>query len=154
MGVSGCGKSTLGTQLAQTLKRKFYEGDDYHYPHSVEKMKAGQPLTDQDRIPWLKQLAQVLIDSDDPAILSCSALKYRYREILRSCTIPLFFIHLALDRDSAYERLNQRTDHFFEASLLEDQFVQLEPLKPTERGITLQAELSPNELIHKVLQIQ
>ena len=117
-------------------------------------MKAGHPLTDQDRIPWLKQLAQVLLESDDPAILSCSGLKYRYREILRSCTKPLFFIHLALDRDSAYERLKQRTDHFFEPSLLDDQFVQLEPLKPTERGITLQAELSPNELIHKVLQIQ
>ena len=154
MGVSGCGKSTLGTQLAQASKRKFYEGDDYHSPQSMEKMKAGQPLTDQDRIPWLKQLAQVLIDSDDPAILSCSALKYTYRQILRSCTKPLFFIHLELDRDSAYERLNQRTDHFFEASLLEDQFVQLEPLKPTERGITLRAELSPNELIHKVLRIQ
>ena len=117
-------------------------------------MKAGHPLTDQDRIPWLEKLAQVLRECNDPAILSCSALKYRYRQILRSCTKPLFFIHLELDRDSAYERLNQRTDHFFEASLLEDQFVQLEPLKPTERGITLRAELSPNELIHKVLRIQ
>jgi len=154
MGVSGCGKSTVGTQLAQLLERKFIEGDDYHTPQSIQKMKAGQPLTDQDRIPWLKQLAKVLLQSDDPAILSCSALKYRYRQILRSCTKPLFFIHLELDRDSAYERLNQRTDHFFEASLLEDQFVQLEPLKPTERGITLRAELSPNELIHKVLRIQ
>ena len=154
MGISGCGKSTLGTQLAQTLKRKFYEGDDYHSPQSVEKMKAGHPLTDQDRIPWLKQLAQVLIDSDDPAILSCSALKYTYREILISCTKPLFFIHLELDRDSAYERLKLRTDHYFEPSLLDDQFVQLEPLKPTERGITLPALSSPNELINKVLQIQ
>ena len=154
MGVSGCGKSTLGTQLAQSLQRKFIEGDDYHSPQSVEKMKAGHPLSDQDRIPWLKQLAHVLTDSDDPAILSCSALKHEYREILRSCTIPLFFIHLELDLDSARERLKQRTDHFFEPILLEDQFVQLEPLKPTERGITLQAELSPNQLIHKVLQIQ
>ena len=154
MGVSGCGKSTLGSQLAQTLQSKFIEGDDYHSPQSVEKMKAGHPLNDQDRIPWLNQLVQVLLDSGDPAILSCSALKYRYREILRSCTKPLFFIHLALDRDSAYERLNQRIDHFFEPSLLDDQFVQLEPLKPTERGITLQAELSPNQLMHKLLQIQ
>ena len=154
MGVSGCGKSTLGSQLAQTLQMKFYEGDDYHSPQSVEKMKAGHPLTDQDRIPWLKQLAQVLIDSDDPAILSCSALKHEYREILRSCTIPLFFIHLELDRDSAYERLKQRTDHFFEPSLLDDQFVQLEPLKMNEKGITLRADLSPNQLINKVLQIQ
>jgi len=154
MGVSGCGKSTLGTQLAKSLQRKFYEGDNYHSPQCVEKMKAGHPLTDHDRIPWLKKLAQLLRESDDPAILSCSALKYRYREILRSCTIPLFFIHLALDRDSAYERLIQRTDHFFEPSLLDDQFAQLEPLKPTERGITLREELSPNQLIHKVLKIQ
>ena len=154
MGVSGCGKSTVGTQLAQFLERKFIEGDDYHCPHSVEKMKAGHPLTDDNRIPWLNRLAQVLRGCNDPAILSCSALKYTYRQILRSCTKPLFFIHLALDRDSAYERLNQRIDHFFQPSLLDDQFVQLEPLKPTERGITLQAELSPNELIHKVLQIQ
>ena len=117
-------------------------------------MKAGQPLTDQDRIPWLKQLAQVLSECNDPAILSCSALKYTYREILRSCTKPLFFIHFELDRDSAYERLKQRTDHFFEPSLLDDQFVQLEPLKPTERGITLRAYLSPNQLINKVLRIQ
>ena len=112
MGVSGCGKSTLGTQLAQFLERKFIEGDDYHSPQSIEKMKAGHPLNDQDRIPWLKQLAQVLGECNDPAILSCSALKYTYRQILRSCTKPLFFIHLELDRDSAYERLNQRTDHF------------------------------------------
>ena len=154
MGVSGCGKSTLGTQVAQCLQRKFIEGDDYHTPQSIEKMKAGHPLTDQDRIPWLKQLAQALRECNDPAILSCSALKYTYREILRSCTIPLFFIHLELDLDSASERLKQRTDHFFEPSLLDDQFVQLEPLKPTERGISLRAELSPNELIHKVLQTQ
>ena len=66
MGVSGCGKSTLGTQLAQTLQRKFIEGDDYHSRQSVKKMKAGQPLTDQDRIPWLKQLAQVLRECNDP----------------------------------------------------------------------------------------
>ena len=154
MGVSGCGKSTVGTQLAQCLERKFIEGDDYHSPQRVEKMKAGHPLTDQDRIPWLKQLAKVLLQSDDPAILSCSALKYRYRQILRSCTKPLFFIHLELDRDCASERLKLRTDHFFEPSLLDDQFVQLEPLKPNERGITLQAELSPNQLFHRVLQIQ
>ena len=153
MGVSGCGKSTLGTQLAQTLKRKFYEGDNYHSPQSVKKMKAGHPLNDQDRIPWLKQLVQALRECNDPAILSCSALKYRYREILRSCTIPLFFIHLALDRDSAYERLTQRTDHFFEPSLLDDQFDQIEALKPTERGTALRAELSPNQLIHRVLRI-
>ena len=154
MGVSGCGKSTLGAQLAQLLKRKFYEGDDYHSLQSVEKMKAGQPLTDEDRDPWLNQLAQLLPECDDPTILSCSALKHAYREILGSCTKPLFLTHLELDRDYACERLKQRTDHFFEPSLLDDQFVQLEPLKPTERGITLQAELSPNELIHKVLQIQ
>ena len=154
MGVSGCGKSTLGTQLAQSLQRKFYEGDNYHSPQCVEKMKAGHPLTDHDRIPWLKKLAQLLRESDDPAILSCSALKYTYREILRSCTKPLFFIHLDLDRDSAHERLNQRIDHFFEPSLLDDQFVQLEPLKKTERGVTHRADLSPNELTHRVLQIQ
>jgi gluconokinase len=154
MGVSGCGKSTLGTQLAQFLERKFIEGDDYHSPQSIEKMKSGQPLTDQDRIPWLKQLTQVLHECNDPAILSCSALKHAYREILRSCTKPLFFIHLELDRDSAHERLKQRTDHFFEPSLLDDQFAQLEPLKPTERGITFRVELSPNQLIHKVLQNQ
>jgi len=154
MGVSGCGKSTLGAQLAKTLKRKFYEGDDYHSPQSVEKMKARQPLTDQDRIPWLNQLAQLLSECDHPAILSCSALKHAYREILGSYTKPLFFIHLELDRDYACERLKQRTDHFFEPSLLDDQFVQLEPLKPTERGITFPALSSPNELIYKVLQIQ
>jgi gluconokinase len=154
MGVSGCGKSTLGTQLAQSLQRKFIEGDDYHTPQSIEKMKAGHPLTDQDRIPWLKQLVQALRECNSPVILSCSALKYTYREILRSCTKPLFFIHLALDRDSACERLKHRTDHFFEPSLLDDQFVQLEPLKPTERGTTLRADLSPNLLINMVLQIQ
>ena len=154
MGVSGCGKSTLGSQFAQALQMKFIEGDYYHSTQCVEKMKAGHPLTDSDRIPWLNQLTQVLGECNDPAILSCSALKYTYRQILRSWTKPLFFIHLELDRDSAYERLNQRIDHFFEPSLLDDQFVQLEPLKPTERGITLRADLSPNQLINKVLQIQ
>ena len=153
MGVSGCGKSTLGTELAQTLKRKFYEGDDYHSPQNVEKMKASHPLTDQDRIPWLNQLGQLLDKCDDPTILSCSALKYTYREILRSCTKSLFFIHLELDRDSASERLKQRTNHFFYPSLVDDQFAQLELLKTTERGVTLPSELSPNELIHRVLQI-
>ena len=153
MGESGCGKSTLGTQLTQSLQRKFIEGDDYHRPQCLEKMKAGHPLIDQDRISWLNKLTQVLRDSDDPAILSCSALKHAYRKILRSCTKPLFFIHLALDRDSAYQRLTQRTDHFFAPTLLDDQFAQLELLKTTERGVTLSSELSPNELIRRVLQI-
>ena len=153
MGVSGCGKSTLGTQLSQSVERKFFEGDDYHSPQNVEKMKAGHPLTDQDRIPWLNQLGHLLDKCDHPAILSCSALKYAYREILRSCRNPLFFIHLELDRDSASERLKHRTDHFFDPSLLDDQFAQLELLKTTERGVTLSSELSPNELIHRVLQI-
>ena len=117
-------------------------------------MKAEQPLNDQDGIPWPNQLAKLLHETENPSILSCSALKHVYWEILGSCTKPLFFIHLELDRNFACERLKQRTDHFFEPSLLDDQFVQLEPLKPTERGTTLRADLSPNELIHKVLQIQ
>ena len=154
MGVSGCGKSTLGTRLAQSLQRKFIEGDDYHSPHNVKKMKTGQPLSNKDRIPWLKQLSQILRHSDDPTILSCSALNYAYRKILISCTKPLFFIHLELDRESAGQRLTQRTNHYFEPSLLDDQFVQLEPLKPNERGITLSVKLYPNQLINKVLQIQ
>ena len=103
-------------------------------------MKAEQPLNDQDGIPWPNQLAKLLHETENPSILSCFALKHAYTEILRSCIKPLFFIHLDIDRDSAHERLQQRTYHFFEICLLDDQLAQLEPLKLTERGLTLTVE--------------
>ena len=144
MGVSGCGKSTVGGLLARLIGVEFLEGDDWHPPRNVERMAAGIPLTDDDRRDWLLALAQRLASARDAAgggVVSCSALKRSYREMLRSASPELAFVHLHADAALLEARLHARVDHFMPPSLLASQLQTLEAPGPDERAITFDATL-------------
>lgn len=137
MGVAGCGKSSLASILSKTHGLVLIEGDDYHTLASVEKMRSGQSLTDQDREVWLQILCEKLKEHAGHVILSCSALKLAYREVLRSAVPQLRFIYLALTVEAAQKRVADRpADHYFPACLVENQFQTLEA--PSGENLVLQ----------------
>jgi len=130
MGVSGCGKTVVGSQLAQRLGAIFIDADDLHPSANVEKMRAGMPLDDGDRAPWLALLNQRLRDAvavGTPVVLACSALKQRYRGALAEGVPGLRFVHLAGNRDLIAQRLAARRHRYMPAGLLDSQFATLEP---------------------------
>lgn len=126
MGVSGCGKSSLGAALARALGLPLIEGDDFHPPANVARMKRGQPLTDADREGWLRTLGEELARHPGGAVLTCSALKRRYRDTLRAAVPSLRFVFMAITRDEAERRVAARAQHMFPASLVASQFEALE----------------------------
>jgi gluconokinase len=149
MGASGCGKSTVGAALAELLGVEFLEGDALHAPRNVERMAAGVALTDGDRRDWLLALAQRLAMARDARrglVVSCSALKRSYRDVLRSAMPALAFVHLHADAALLEARLRARVDHFMPASLLTSQLRDLEAPGPDERAIMLDAALPPATL--------
>lgn len=130
MGVSGCGKSSVGESLARRLGARFVDADDYHPVANVEKMRAGLPLDDHDRQPWLERLNALLrhcAAREQPVVLACSALRARYREILSRRLPALIVIHLRGDFDLIAERLAARKHRYMPGSLLRSQFDTLEP---------------------------
>jgi gluconokinase len=126
MGVSGCGKSTLGPLLAARLGCPFLDADEYHPPGNIAKMAAGTPLTDEDRWPWLELLNAKLLEHER-AVLACSALKERYREVLARGLADCRFVHLRGSIELIRTRLAERKHRYMPASLLESQFAALEP---------------------------
>lgn len=134
MGVSGCGKSDIGQRLATALGLPFVEGDAWHSPDNIAKMAAGIPLTDDDRAVWLATLRGQIANSE-ALVLSCSALKRRYRDLLREGDPALFFIELDGSRALIEDRMRARRGHFMPTSLLDSQFRDLEPLQPDEAGL-------------------
>jgi gluconokinase len=155
MGVSGCGKSEIGRRLAARLGIEFVEGDDYHPPKNISKMAAGIPLDDTDRINWLNLLQTTLRNAarnKRGLVLSCSALKHRYRDLLRAGDPEVIFVHLAGDRDLIAQHVQARTGHFMPASLLDSQFRELEPLESDEKGITVDVHLDPNHLVAEIIR--
>ena len=127
MGVAGCGKSTLGSGLAQALQLPFLEGDSYHSPDNVRKMRDGMALDDADRLGWLACLGSALQAHTSGAVLSCSALKHSYREQLRAAVTPLYFVHPQITPELAQLRVSARaSDHMFPASLVQSQFATLQ----------------------------
>lgn len=149
MGVSGSGKSTIGTLLARNLKAEFLEGDDLHPPRNIERMASGIALTDSDRRDWLLQIAQQLADARagrHALVVSCSALKRSYRDMLRTAASQLAFVHLHALRPLLEARLDSRPDHFMPGSLLDSQLQTLEAPSADERAITLDATLPPSQL--------
>jgi len=152
MGVAGCGKSTVGRLLARELKAEFLEGDDLHPPRNVERMAAGIALTDNDRRDWLLALAEQLADARaarHALVVSCSALKRSYRELLRTASPALAFVHLHAEPALLAGRLCARTDHFMPPSLLESQLAILEPPGPDEHATTIDASLPPSQIVAK-----
>lgn len=126
MGVSGCGKSSLGAAVANANGLPLIEGDDHHSEQSRAKMSRGIALTDEDRDGWLTLLGDHLRASPNGAVLTCSALKRKYRDQLRVASPDLRFVFLDLTRDVAQARVASRSSHFFSASLVDSQFAALE----------------------------
>ncbi|MEY2734628.1 MAG: Thermoresistant gluconokinase [Pseudomonadota bacterium] len=126
MGVSGCGKSTVGHALAQRLAVEMIDGDDLHLPESVARMRAGQPLEDADRWPWLDRIGQRLAGSSTGLIVACSALRRSYRDRIRRQAPGVRFIFLDGPFELIAQRVARRTGHYMPATLLESQFSTLE----------------------------
>ncbi|WP_229452213.1 gluconokinase [Massilia niastensis] len=153
MGVSGCGKSTIGTALAHTFSVPFLEGDAFHPESNVAKMSAGIPLDDEDRAGWLQALASEIRQAraeERGLVLSCSALKRRYRDLLREADPTLQFVHLAGPRELIAQRMQQRVGHYMPPSLLDSQLRILEPLGADEAGLDLDIALAPATLIASI----
>lgn len=154
IGVSGSGKSTVAARLAASLGREFVEGDEFHPAENVAKMSAGIPLTDEDRLPWLRTLADVLAAaaaSGRPVVLSCSALRRRYREILRAGDASLVLIHVHGAAEVLRNRIEARRDHFMPPNLLESQLASMEPLAQDEPGVTVSVVGSPDEVFERAV---
>ena len=159
MGVSGGGKTTIGALLAGRLQWPYAEADDFHPPANLRKMRAGQPLTDADRLPWLQAIGAWIdeqIAAGQPAVVSCSALKRSYRDVLRGSgsgrdSARLKLIYLEGDRDLIARRMAARHGHFFPASLLDSQFRDLEPPEPGEHAIVVPASGTPEEITGEIL---
>jgi gluconokinase len=126
MGVAGCGKSEVGRRIADALQLPLIEGDAFHPPSNIEKMRSGVPLTDEDRAGWLDVLACELASHAQGAVLTCSALKRSYRDRLRAGNEGLRFVHLSLPQEEAQRRVASRPGHFMPPSLVASQFAALE----------------------------
>jgi gluconokinase len=153
MGVAGSGKTTAARAVAERLDWEFAEGDDFHPPENVAKMREGTPLTDADRWGWLASLAAWTKERDDaghPSVVSCSALRRDYRDILRRGGPGTFFVHMTGDKGMLLERMEGR-EHFMPPSLLESQLDTLEPLGPDEAGMAVDAENPPPRITAMVL---
>lgn len=154
MGVSGCGKSEIGQRLASALALPFLEGDSFHSAANVAKMSTGSALTDADRQDWLLALqAQIRAARSNGAalVLSCSALKRRYRDLLRDGDPELRFVHLSGARELIAARMLARVGHYMPPSLLDSQLAALEPLQADEAGLTLDIRQPPDALIQEIL---
>lgn len=152
MGVSGAGKSTVAALVAGRLGWDLAEGDDLHPPANVAKMRAGQPLTDDDRRPWLESIAgwiRAHTIAGTPGVVTCSALKKRYRDVLRGDGV--LFVFLQGSHAGISDRLAARHGHFMPASLLASQFETLEAPTADEHFITVSASATPAEQAQEVI---
>ncbi|WP_336920810.1 gluconokinase [Aquipuribacter sp. SD81] len=153
MGVSGTGKSTIAAELERLLGWTFLEGDSLHPRRNVEKMSAGTPLTDQDRAPWLQAIADwtaVEHVEGRSSVVTCSALRRVYRNVLREDVPGTWFVHLVGDPDLIMERMETRK-HFMPPSMLRSQLDTLEPLGDGEDGATFDISDTPEAIAAQVL---
>jgi gluconokinase len=154
MGVSGSGKSTVAAGLVERLGWEFAEGDDFHPKENVEKMRSGLPLDDDDRRPWLRSLADWIGEREQAGtsvVVTCSALKRSYRDVLRDGHPSVWFAHVAADADLIRERMERRTGHYMPSSLLDSQLAALEPLQADEPGASISGGGDPAHVVAQLL---
>ncbi|MGK7371251.1 MAG: gluconokinase [Candidatus Halalkalibacterium sp. M3_1C_030] len=151
MGVSSSGKSVVGRKLAEKLDFAFYDADDFHPVENVRKMESGQPLNDEDRLPWLQKIRRNMLQWEQTggAVLACSALKKAYRKILSPTDIPIRFIYLKGSKELIAERMSKRSDHFMPESLLESQF---EALEEPQNAIKVEIDKTPDEIVEEITE--
>ncbi|MBP0592417.1 gluconokinase [Paraburkholderia sp. LEh10] len=153
MGVSGAGKTRIGELLAERLNCSFTDGDAFHSAANKEKMHNGIPLTDEDRWPWLRTIRAAIEEKQkahETAVFTCSSLKRSYRDILRAGDKDVCFVYLKGTREVLHERLQSRTGHFFDPSLLQSQLETLEEPGDDE-AITESIDLTPEQIVEEVL---
>jgi gluconokinase len=154
MGVTGSGKSTVMARLAEHVGWRRAEADDFHTPANVAKMSAGRALTDDDRWPWLRAIANWIGEREsagENAVVTCSALRRKYRDFLRTGHPSVHFVHLAVDRKILERRMEQRRGHYMPASLLGSQLDTFEPLDPDEPGTLVSGELPPDRIVEEIV---
>lgn len=152
MGVSGSGKSTVGAALAQRLRVPFADADDFHPEANVAKMSAGQALNDDDRHPWLDAVGDWLANHcGEGGVMSCSALKRKYRDQLRKHCPQVRFLHLSGSPEVIGGRQASRPGHFMPASLLASQFDTLEPLEADEHGVVVDVDQDIDAVVENYL---
>jgi carbohydrate kinase (thermoresistant glucokinase family) len=154
MGVSGSGKTTIAKGVAEREGWKLVEGDAFHPPANIAKMKAGTPLDDADRFPWLQAIAAEidrLRAQDQSAVVACSALKRSYRDILIGARSDVLLVYLRGSHALIGARMAARKGHFMPPALLESQFATLEEPAPDERPITVSIDADPDTIVQNVL---
>jgi gluconokinase len=155
MGVSGSGKTTVAEGIAARLHWRFQEGDELHPRANVEKMSRGEPLTDEDRWPWLDAIGEWLDEREragESAVLTCFALRRSYRDRLRSGRPGVRFCHVDAPEEVLRDRLEHRQGHYMPASLLPSQLDTLEPLADDEPGVVVAAENDPDDVLAEALE--
>lgn len=152
MGVSAVGKSTLGHALGARLGIDFVDSDVLHPVANVEKMRAGVPLTDADREPWLDEVGRALANAAASGlVIACSSLKRAYRDRIRAEAPGTVFVHLVADVDVLARRIAERTGHFMPASLLDSQLATLEPLDADERGVVVDVAVPVADAVDRAI---
>ena len=157
MGVSGAGKSTVARVIAERLGAPFLDADDVHPPANRRKLSAGEPLTDDDRAPWLAAVRDGMRERDRSTgsgpglVVACSALRRAYRDILRQVERPVFFVELGTDPELIAARLAARRGHFASRRILESQLSTVEPLEADENGLVCPITLPASEIADEVL---
>ena len=153
-GVAGSGKTTVGTQLATRLGWRFADADGFHSAVSVEKMRAGIPLTDEDRAPWLRAINSWMdgIEAQgESGVITCSALKRRYRDELLSGRPAATMVFLEVSKEDLVQRLNRRVGHFFPEKLLDSQLAAVEVPQPGEDALVLPASEPPEQEVREIM---
>lgn len=156
MGPSGAGKSVVGAALAERLAARFpglafVDADDLHPAANVEKMRTGVPLDDADRLPWLRTVGEELAAGGTGRVIACSALRRRYRDVIREACPDAAFVELVVPTDEIAERLGSRAGHFMPASLLASQLEALEPLEADEAGARVDNVGSVDEVVSRAI---
>lgn len=152
MGVAGCGKSEVGQRLAAALALPLIEGDAFHPPANIAKMRSGVPLDDADRAGWLDVLARELAAHPQGAVLTCSALKRAYRDRLRAACADLRFVHLSLPEAEAQRRVASRPGHFYPPALVASQFAALEDPAGEPGVVVVDARLPLEQVVDRALE--
>lgn len=148
MGVSGSGKSTVGALLAEDLGGEYLDGDVLHPQANIDKMAAGIPLTDEDREPWLRIIGERMAEADGIMVIGCSALRRKYRDLIREAAPDTRFVHLVGSHDLLAERMKTRPGHFMPPALLDSQIETLEDLEPDEAGRVFDIAQPPEKIAH------